>query len=144
MTPLPATPDDLAAVTALLQSCGLPHEDLTPGHMRRFLVIPAEGELAACAGLEIFGSAALLRSLAVREPLRLQGVGRQLCSELEQQARENGVHSLYLLTTTAEKFFARRGYQACTRDEVPAEVQASAEFRELCPSSSACMRKKLN
>lgn len=142
MTPLSASTDDLDAVVELLKSCGLPHQDLSPGHMREFLVIPAEGELAACAGLEMFGSSALLRSLAVRQPLRLQGVGRQLCGMLEGRARENGVHSLYLLTTDAEKFFARRGYERCAREEVPEAVRESAEFKTLCPVSSACMRKK--
>lgn len=143
MIPLPASVDDLTAVAGLLKKCGLPHADLTPGHMREFLVIPAEGELAACAGLEIFGSDALLRSLAVHAPLRLQGVGRLLCGQLEQRARENGVNTLYLLTTDAEAFFAKRGYQSCTRDEVPVAVKASAEFTALCPTSCPCMRKKL-
>jgi len=144
VTPLSASPDDLAAVTGLLQACGLPYQDLTPGDMREFLVIPAEGELAACAGLQLFGASALLRSLAVRPPLRLHGVGRQLCGMLEGRARENGIHSLYLLTTDAEKYFSRRGYVRCERDAVPAAVRASAEFRSLCPSSAVCMLKKLS
>lgn len=143
MIPLPASVDDLAAVVELLQKCGLPHDDLTPGHMRDFLVIPADGELAACAGLEVFGSDALLRSLAVLSPLRLQGVGKALCGELEQRARENGVNTLYLLTTDAEAYFGKRGYRRCTREEVPAAVKTSAEFTALCPSSCPCMYKKL-
>lgn len=141
--PLSASTDDLSAVVELLQACNLPYQDLTPGHMREFLVIPADGELAACAGLQIFGAAALLRSLAVRPPLRLQGVGAQLCGMLEDRARENGVHALYLLTLDAEKYFARRGYRSCERESVPAAVRASAEFRSLCPASAACMLKKL-
>jgi amino-acid N-acetyltransferase len=144
MIPLPASPDDLTAVTELLRRCGLPHEDLTPGDMREFLVVPADGELAACAGLQLFGSSGLLRSLAVTEPLRLQGIGGQLCDQLEARARENGVHSLFLLTLDAETFFARRGYARCGRDEVPPAIQASAEFRQLCPASAICMRKKIS
>lgn len=143
MTPLSASPDDLTSVVELLQHCGLPYEDLGPGDMREFLVIPAEGNLAACAGLQIFGASALLRSLAVRPPLRLQGVGRQLCGMLEGRARENGIHSLYLLTTEAEKYFAKRGYECCERESVPAAVRASAEFRSLCPTTAVCMRKKI-
>lgn len=143
MTPLPATPDDLAAVVELLRRCELPFEDLRPGDMREFLVIPAEGELAACAGLQIVGAAALLRSLAVCPPLRLKGVARELCDQLEQRARENGVNSLFLLTATADKFFGRRGYEAVEREAVPAAIRATAEFRTLCPASAVCMRKPL-
>ena len=143
MTPLPATPDDLAAVTDLLQKCGLPHQDLVPGDMREFLVIPAEGELAACAGLQVFGAVGLLRSLAVRPPLRLQGVGGLLCGMIEQRARESGVHTLHLLTTSAEKYFARRGYVRCAREQLPAAIRATAEFSSLCPASAACMCRKL-
>jgi amino-acid N-acetyltransferase len=144
VTPLPASPDDLAAVTELLRRCGLPFEDLTPGDMREFLLVPADGELAACAGLQIFGAAGLLRSLAVTQPLRLQGIGGQLCELLEQRAGENGINSLYLLTLDAERFFERRGYRRCAREDVPAAIQASAEFRQLCPASAICMRKKLS
>lgn len=143
MIPLSAAPDDLGAVVDLLRLCGLPHEDLAPGDLREFLVIPADGELAACAGLQVRGASALLRSLAVRPPLRLQGVGRQLCGMLEGRARENGIHSLYLLTADAEKYFARRGYEPCAREDVPAAIRATAEFRSRGVELALCMRKKL-
>lgn len=111
--------------------------------MRAFYVIPADGQLAACAGLEVFGRHALLRSMAVQSPLRLKGVGRELCEAVEQRAREEGVQSLYLLTTTAESFFSKRGFERCLRDEVPEAVRNCAEFQSLCPQSAAVMLKRL-
>jgi amino-acid N-acetyltransferase len=54
-----------------------------------------------------------------------------------------GVETLLLLTTTAERFFARRGYAVGPRDAAPLEIRQTPEFAGLCPSSSVCMRKRL-
>jgi len=51
---------------------------------------------------------------------------------------------LYLLTTTAETFFVRCGYEVIDRAAVPEEIRATAEFRDLCPASSLCMKKRLS
>ena len=48
------------------------------------------------------------------------------------------------LTTTAERFFPRFGFERITRDDVPASVQASIEFREACPASATVMRRWLS
>jgi len=53
------------------------------------------------------------------------------------------VRELYLLTTTAERFFATRGYAGIERERVPDTVRASAEFSALCPASAVVMRKAL-
>ena len=49
----------------------------------------------------------------------------------------------YLLTTTAEDFFARRGYVRIARDEAPETIRATREFADICPAGSAIMRKVL-
>lgn len=66
-----------------------------------------------------------------------------LVSNAETKAAEQGVESLYLLTTTAAQFFARLGYEAVPRSEAPAVIAATAQFSELCPASSTFMRKVL-
>ena len=69
---------------------------------------------------------ALLRSLAVRADARGSGLGADLLAHAESQAAALGVDALYLLTTTAERFFAARGYATTTRDAAPPEIQATA------------------
>jgi amino-acid N-acetyltransferase len=64
-----------------------------------------------------------------------------LVAELERHATAEGVKVIYLLTTTAEPFFAHRGYGRVPRDAVPSAIRATAEFASLCPTSSAVMRK---
>jgi N-acetylglutamate synthase-like GNAT family acetyltransferase len=100
--------------------------------------------LAGAGGLEVRGDAGLLRSLVVAEGLRGTGLGRALVEAVEAVARRRGLQELVLLTETAHEFFARLGYAAILRDEAPAAIRGSAEFRSLCPQSARCMRKKLD
>ena len=58
-------------------------------------------------------------------------------------ARDRRLPVLYLLTTTAEAYFPRFGFERIERDEVPAGVQASVEFTSVCPASATAMRKPL-
>jgi amino-acid N-acetyltransferase len=92
-------------------------------------------------GLEVLGEVGLLRSLAVPQEDRGRGVGTQLTHKAEDYARTLGVQALYLLTTTAPDFFARRGYQRIDRAAAPAPLQATTEFQSLCPSTAVCMVK---
>jgi amino-acid N-acetyltransferase len=50
---------------------------------------------------------------------------------------------LDLLTTTAERFFPRFGFERVERVDVPASVQASIEFRSACRESAVVMRKRI-
>jgi amino-acid N-acetyltransferase len=58
-------------------------------------------------------------------------------------AKERGTHTAFLLTTTAENFFPKLGFEQIVRDDVPASVQASIEFQSACPASAVVMRKRL-
>ena len=70
-------------------------------------------------------------------------VHEQMVAHAERHARDQGVHSLYLLTTTAEKFFLRRGYARIPREVAPAAIKTTSEFSGICPTSSAFMVKYL-
>jgi len=90
-------------------------------------------------GLEACGEYALLRSTAVSPDWRGRGVGRRLVERAVARAESQGIRALYLLTTTAESYFPSFGFQVTTRDTVPAEVQATDEFRGACPASATVM-----
>lgn len=141
--PVPALAGDEAAIKALLAACGLPCEDLTPIHLEHFWVLRDGPELAGVVGLEMYGDVGLLRSLAVAETNRGIGIAAQLTDKAEADARAQGVRALYLLTTTAADYFARRGYKRADRDAAPAALKNTAEFRSLCPDSAVCMVKEL-
>ena len=65
------------------------------------------------------------------------------CFESEGFTRKHGISSLFLLTTTAESFFRRLGYERVPREDAPPEVQNTSEFSDICPVSSAFMLKRL-
>jgi amino-acid N-acetyltransferase len=131
----------MAAVTALLGANGLPTADLSPA-TALFAVRDARG-LEGVVGIEVCGLVGLLRSLAVRADRRRGGLGSALVLEAERIAVTRGLQALYLLTTTAEPFFARRGYLRLSRDEAPAGIRETTEFTTVCPASAAFMRKEL-
>lgn len=90
-----------------------------------------------------FGAAALLRSVVVEVGARGAGVGHLIIQELERRARAADVTELILLTQMAKPFFERQNYRTIERASVPPAVQASEEFRSLCPESATCMAKTL-
>jgi len=138
-----ASPLDEPWVRQLLTLCGLPHEDITPEHLRHFWVIKEKGEILGVVGLEVFGRMGLLRSLAVAPRFRNRGFATQLTKKAEEYAASLKIEGMYLLTLTAESFFQKRGYQKTERLSVPPEIQGTTEFQGLCPASSVCMVKRL-
>jgi amino-acid N-acetyltransferase len=48
------------------------------------------------------------------------------------------------LTTTAESFFAKHGYQRAARESAPAAIRGTREFAGICPASSTFMLRHLS
>jgi amino-acid N-acetyltransferase len=139
----PSRPGDIGAILGLLEGAGLPTADVSQADRLRLWVLEEADSLLGVIALEGFGTHALLRSLIIDPGHRKRGFGRDLVARLERDARAEGVTQLTLLTETAERFFRRLGYEVVNRREVAAQVQASAEFRSLCPASALCMTKSV-
>lgn len=133
-----ATRTDLPAIEALLRSVQLTTSGVAD-HVREFLVGEDGGTLVATGGLELYGDAALLRSVAVLPPYRDAGEGRRVIAHLLARAREAGVHDVYLLTTTAAGYFGRLGFAPLDREAVRAEVRQSAEFGDAACATAQAM-----
>jgi N-acetylglutamate synthase-like GNAT family acetyltransferase len=140
---LPCGEHQRAEVEALLEACGLPLAGLADHWHTTWVAIAGSGEVVGSVALELHGKAALLRSLAARADQRGLGLGSALFLHALDRARALGATSLSLLTTTAEPFFAARGFQPVSRDVLPKDLQASAEFRGACPASAAAMFRSL-
>lgn len=139
-----ARPDDLSELLRLLEVAGLPASDLSASHIATFRVGPdGAGRLLGGVGLELAGQAALLRSLVVAPEARGTGLGHALVESALEMARERGVVEVWLLTTTADRFFERLGWRRVERATAPAGIRATAEFSTICPSSSVCMVRDL-
>ncbi len=132
-----------STAAALLQAQELPVTDITDEHLEHFFFVGSDGSPTGLVGLEIYGADALLRSLVVGEHARSRGLGSSLVEHAEQYASSKSVRSIYLLTTTAEAFFNRLGYERIDRSQAPPSIERTREFASLCPASSAFMVKFL-
>ena len=137
-----ATSRDLDAVENLLSANDLPVDGVKE-NFSSFVVAEDKGEIAGAIGLEKFGSVALLRSAVVSPEYRGSGIGRRLVEQVLEQASDEGIEELFLLTTTAEKYFPRFGFSSTTRSAVPAAAKASAEFQGACPDSAVVMTRRV-
>ena len=130
-------------VKVLLKECGLLTEDIPPAKPPAFFGIYSDGSLSAVIGLELFGDAALLRSLAVLPANRGKGLAQELVSYAENYALSQNIQSLFLLTETAESFFQKIGYRTAVRSDAPQAIKATSQFSGLCPASSSFLTKQL-
>jgi len=135
----PAVEADLAAIKALLEANGLPTAGVDD-HWKTFLVARDGETVVACGGAEAYQFAALLRSVAVTPTHRSHGLGRRIVRQLLDRLASRGLREFYLLTTTAEEYFRKRGFKTIDRDEVHPQLLSSREFQDACPDSAVCMR----
>ena len=138
-----ATANDLPAVQALLARHNLPLDDVT-SHVATMVVAREEGRVVGVAALELYADGALLRSVAVDPAVQGQRIGHQLTEAALNLARERSADAVFLLTTTAETFFPRFGFEQISRTEVPDSVQVSVEFASACPASAVVMRRRMS
>lgn len=139
ITITPARPEDLDSIKALLTASGLPTAGVDD-HWKTFLVARDGDALVACGGAEAYQFAALIRSVAVAPDYRSHGVGRRIVRQLLDRLASRGLREFYLLTTTAEAYFRKRGFKTIDRDEVHPQLLSSREFQDACPTTAVCMR----
>jgi len=131
-----------AEIKALLTSLKLPAGDL-PDNLENFLVAMEGNELIGVAGLEIYGDYGLVRSVAVKNEYRSQGIASSLLNAIEKSAKAKGLMELILLTETAPDYFVKKGFAQINRIDIASEVQQSSEFSHVCPQSAIAMKKSI-
>jgi arsenate reductase len=139
----PVTLADLPAAERLIEECGLPLDGVTDQFGGGFVAAVIAGELAGVAGVEVYGSYGLLRSVAVAPEHRGKGAAAALVRDCIEWSGKNSLAALFLLTTTAAAYFTRAGFETVPREEAPEEIRACREFRAACPASATLMRLRL-
>lgn len=140
-----ATNADLTDVAGLVAASGLTLAGLAACVVSGTALVCRErdGCLLGTAAIERHGDAALLRSVAVHAPARGHGLGRALVERALADARAAGAREAWLLTETAEPFFAGLGWSRADRGDAPAAVAGSVEFTSACPTTAIAMRRPL-
>jgi len=135
----PASASDVATIKQILETSKLPVAGVDD-HWRTFLIARDGDKVVGCGGAEAYRVAALIRSIAVLPEYQKHGLGRKLVRQLLDRLSARGLREFYLLTTTAEEYFKKRGFKRCEREEVHPQLLASREFQDACPESAVCMR----
>ncbi|GAB3910026.1 hypothetical protein GCM10028803_48950 [Larkinella knui] len=138
-----ARPEDKETVFALLQKSQLLTDDL-PTDLTGFVMAKEQDTCVGVAGLEPYGSVALLRSVAVSPEYQGRHVGTQLVGRVLETARAAGLEEIYLITTTADRYFVRHGFRPVDRLEVPEAIRQTQQFSDLCPASAVVMKRTVN
>jgi amino-acid N-acetyltransferase len=136
-----ALAQDLAAISALLDSASLPRADVTETSLQGFLVARLDNHIVGVVGVECYEDVGLLRSLVVSTERSGLGIGKELVAAAEKFAAESGIKSLYLLTTSADRFFAGLGFRRLQRELAPLAIKSTSQFSSLCPTSAVLMGK---
>ena len=129
---------DLAQLEALLRASHLPTEDCDE-QVQHYCASYAGDELIATGAIEPVAQCGLLRSVVVREDYRGRGLARRITNHLLDQARNEGRLVVYLLTETAQTYFADLGFMLMARADVPKAISLTRQFTSLCPESASCL-----
>ena len=137
-----ATVEDLPVIIQLLAECKLPYSDIMPGK-QHFVVAEIDQQIIGCAGYEAYDQNGLFRSLAVKPLYRDMSFAHTMTEKIIALAQEQGIKEFFLLTTTADKFFGKLGWEMINRNDVPANIASTTEFASICPSVAICMKYQL-
>jgi amino-acid N-acetyltransferase len=138
-----ATPSDASEILSLLERSGLPSAGWLD-HLGETIVARRGTRVIGSAALEVYAGGGLLRSVAVEHDERGSGLGLRLAEVAVARAAARGLPAIFLLTTTADRFFPKVGFERCEREDVPPTVRESIEFTSACPASAIVMRKRLD
>jgi amino-acid N-acetyltransferase len=137
-----AAPADLKPVLDLLRGHALDLSGVRES-LGDFLVAEKDGTVIGSIGLEVHAPYALLRSAAILPAWKGAGLGSALVARIVDRARARGVTGLYLFTTEAAPFFERHGFVRIDREEMPAELKATAQFTHACGATAVAMARSL-
>lgn len=139
---VPVETQDLPQVKKLLEEVNLSLAGIEE-HFQHFLKLMVDGELVAVAGLELYSTIGLLRSIAVIPEYRHSGLGRGLIRAMINKARALELTHLYLLTETAAEYFRQFGFRPIGRRDVHPAIEKSEQFRSASLEDAVCMYLKL-
>mgnify|MGYP001403566701 CR=1 FL=1 len=137
----PAIRSNMNAVSELLHDNQLPTEDIFEQKIKFFIAL-INNVIVGTIGVEKYQHTGLQRSLAVDKEFRNLHIGKKLLNHLFDYCSAEKIRKLYLLTTTAEEYFTRFGFQKIDRVNIPEVISQTKEFQDICPLTATTMYKK--
>ena len=104
-------------------------------NLQTFTVAEADGAIVGCCALEIiWADLAEIKSLAVDQANKEQGIGRLLVAAAVEQAGRLDVPRVFALTLEPE-FFEKLGFEMVEKDALPMKVWSDCAR---CPKQENC------
>jgi amino-acid N-acetyltransferase len=104
-------------------------------NIRDFIVAEDHGRIVGCGALHLYGvHLAEIRSITVHPAYQRKGAGAVLVRALLKQAKKHHVTCVCLFTRIPE-FFARMGFSAVTREDIPDKLYKDCH---VCPKLHCC------
>jgi amino-acid N-acetyltransferase len=132
---------DIGPILALINGYAakgvmLPRTELEVSEdIRDFSVIVTAGRLVGCGALHFYTpSIGEIRSLAVAEVAKTQGIGRRLIEALVREASNYSLDAVFAFTYVAD-FFRKMGFQEVERGELPLKAWKDCVR---CPKFQCC------
>lgn len=90
--------------------------------LREFIIVEDQDEIIAVGALTIiWKDLAEVRSLAVKDTYKGQGLGKSVVEKLVEEARELGIEKVFALTYQAD-FFSKLGFVVTEKETMPQKV----------------------
>ena len=147
--PFALRPAELSDVPGILQLIAPLEEDgslvrrsreLLENEIGNFTIIEWEDTLTACAALyPVNREYGEIACIAIHPGHRNRGLGERLLASLEEAARAARMRTLFVLTTSAEHWFQRNGFEESAVKELPAERRGFYNLQR----NSKILRKQL-
>ncbi|GGP27295.1 amino-acid N-acetyltransferase [Silvimonas amylolytica] len=105
--------------------------ELLEREINRYSVLEHDGKIIGCVAVHPFPDSQMaeMACLVVHPDYRDEDRGAVLLRHVEQQARSQGLRSLFALTTRTSHWFVERGFTHGTVDELPMEKKSLYNYQ---------------
>ena len=106
--------------------------ELLENEVSRFmLVVHPEGDLLGCAALYPTADSSVgeLACVATHPVFHGQGIASRLFDAVVQDAKQNGIKQLFVLTTQTAHWFLEKGFVEAELSELPAQKQSLYNYQ---------------
>ncbi len=126
-----ATIDDVGGILELIEPLEKQgvllkrSRELLETEIGRFRLLERDGRIIACAALYAFPEdrCGEIACVVSHPDYRGNQRGQRLLSELEQNARQQGLDRVFVLTTQTAHWFIEQGFVECSREDLPQAKQ---------------------
>jgi amino-acid N-acetyltransferase len=103
-------------------------------NIQEFVVLENEGKIVGCGALHVsWEDLAEVKSLAVAEEFKRQGLGRKIVEKLQENARNLGIRKVFSLSFKPE-FFIKLGYTVIPKEMLPHKIWSECVKCHLFPN----------